>query len=251
MTGRVSLVAHRGEPLAFPENSLPGFEHALEHGARYVECDVQITADGVPILSHDANLLKLTGKQIIIADHDWSEIKDMPAGYPDRFGDEFADFRIAALEQFVELMQQQDHVKSFIELKESSVDYWGMKAVDLVMKTLKPILGDSILISFNDDALAHARKHFDVPIGWVLPEWSEHNREIARELAPEYLFVDTDFCPQDQAELFGGTWEWVAYTIDTPEEVARYAGLGIELIETDRFSELRQESDIVDVSHDF
>jgi glycerophosphoryl diester phosphodiesterase len=251
MTGRVSLVAHRGEPLAFPENSLPGFQHALDSGARYVECDVQITADGVPILSHDANLLKLTGKQIIIADHDWPEIRDMPAGYPDRFGDEFADVRIATLEQFVDLMSRQDHVKSFIELKEASVDYWGMKAVDLVMKALAPIMGDCILISFADDALAHARKHFDVPIGWVLPEWRERNRETARELSPEYLFVDTEFCPRDQSELFTGTWQWVAYTINTPEEVDQYAGLGIELIETDRYSELQQESDIVDVSHDF
>ncbi len=251
MTGRVSLIAHRGEPLAFPENSLPGFEHALEQGARFVECDVQITADGVPILSHDANLLKLTGKQIIISDHDWEEIRSMPAGYTERFGDRFQDYRIASLEQFVELMARQDHVKSFIELKESAIDYWGMKAVDLVMKTLQPIAGDSILISFSDDALAHGRKHFDMPIGWVLPEWSERNREIARELAPEYLFVDTEFCPQDQAELFDGVWEWVAYTVNTPEEVAHYAGLGIELIETDRYSELKQESDIVDVSHDF
>ena len=251
MTGRVALVAHRGEPESFPENSLPGFEHAIRHGARYVECDVHITADGVPILSHDANLLKLTGKQIIIADHDWEEIRDMPAGYSERFGDQFEDLRIATLEQFVDLMAKQDHVKSFIELKQSSIDYWGLKAVDLVMKTLQPILSDCIMISFNDDAIAHARKHFDVPIGWVLPEWLERNREIATELAPEYLFVDTEFCPEDQAELFSGLWEWVAYTVNTAEEVEKYAGLGIELIETDRFSKLRQESDIVDVSHDF
>ncbi len=251
MTGRVSLIAHRGEPMNFPENSLSGFEHALKHGARYVECDVQITADGVPILSHDANLLKLTGKQIIIADHDWSELRDMPAGYAERFGDRFENERIATLEQFVELMSAQDHVLSFIELKESSIDYWGMKAVQLVLEQLQPIAGDCALISFSDDALAHARKHYDVPIGWVLPEWLERNRERAQELAPEYLFVDTEFCPDDPSALFEGVWEWVAYTINTPQEVAHYAGLGIELIETDRFSELSKESDIIDVSHDF
>ena len=61
MMGRIALVAHRGQPQSYPENSLAGFEHALQAGASYVETDVQITSDGVPVLSHDANLLEISG----------------------------------------------------------------------------------------------------------------------------------------------------------------------------------------------
>ena len=35
------------------------------------------------------------------------------------------------------------------------------------------------------------------------------------------------------------------------EQVEHFAGLGIELIETNRFSELMEESDIIDVSNDY
>ena len=250
MMGRVSLVAHRGQPLSFPENSLQGFRHVLDAGASYVETDVHITADGVPVLSHDANLLKLTGKQIIIADHAYDAIRDMSAGYAERFGDQFEDYRIATLAQFAELLQGYPNVTCFIELKASSLNYFGLKAVDLTLKALQPIESQSVLISYEYDALQYARQHAELPLGWVLPEWSEENRRKALALQPDYLFVDSDFCPQDQAEIWHGPWQWVAFTLNSAQEVAHYAGLGIELIETNRYSELKQESR-VDVSNDF
>ena len=100
------------------------------------------------------------------------------------------------------------------------------------------------------DALQYAQQHAELPLGWVLPEWSEEKRRKALALQPDYLFVDSDFCPQDQAEIWHGPWQWVAFTLNSAQEVAHYAGLGIELIETNRYSELKQESR-VDVSNDF
>ena len=88
-------------------------------------------------------------------------------------------------------------------------------------------------------------------IGWVLPRWDDELRQRAIELEASYLFVDRQFCPDEAAHLWPGDWQWVAYTLNQPEQVARCAGLGIELIETDRFSELATESDIVEVSTDF
>lgn len=251
MSGRVSLVAHRGQPLTFPENSLQGFQHVLEAGAKYLETDVNITADGIPVLSHDANLLKLTGKQIILGDHAFDVIKDMSAGYKDRFGDQFSDFRISTLEQFVSLMSDWPDVHCFIELKEASINYFRNKAVDLVIELLEPINTQCTLISFDADALSYARKTYDLPIGWVLPDWSDDTEKDAIELKPDYLFIDSDICPDEQSDLWSGRWDWVVYSANTAEQVEHYAGLGIELIETNRYSELKKESAIVDVSNDF
>lgn len=251
MMGRISLVAHRGQPLTFPENSLHGFQHVLDAGAEYLETDVHITAGGLPILSHDANLLKLTGKQIIIADHEYDAIREIPAGFPERFGDKFNDYRIATLEQFVYLLKNYPDVTCFIELKEASLNYFGNKAVDLVMQALEDISQQCVLISFDYDALLYAKQNYDLPFGWVLPDWSEDHKDKAAELDPKFLFVDTDFCPQEESGIWQGDWQWVAYTINSDEEIEHYAGLGIELIETNRFSELKKESAIIDVSNDF
>jgi glycerophosphoryl diester phosphodiesterase len=45
--------AHRGGRGDAPENTMPAFALALEVGARGLESDVWVTADGVPVLSHD------------------------------------------------------------------------------------------------------------------------------------------------------------------------------------------------------
>ena len=51
-----SLVAHRGAGFLAPENTLTAFVTAKEFGCRAVEFDVQLTADGVLVLSHDLEL---------------------------------------------------------------------------------------------------------------------------------------------------------------------------------------------------
>lgn len=252
MMGRVSLVAHRGQPLSYPENSLQGFSHVIETGVKYVETDVQITADGIPILNHDAHLLKLTGKQLIIADHDFQTIKEIPAGYAERFGERYNDYRLASLQQFVELIQQSPDVECFIEIKAACLDNFGMKAVDLVYEQIKGIIDQAILISFEYDALLHARKLDNkLRLGWVLSRWSEESRLNAIKLNPEFLHVDQKICPNDQSQIWPGNWQWVAYTINQPSEVAHFASLSIELLETDRYSELITETDLIEVSHDF
>ena len=54
------LVAHRGHALEFPENTLPAFESALQLGVRWLELDVQLSSDHVPMVLHDATLERTT-----------------------------------------------------------------------------------------------------------------------------------------------------------------------------------------------
>jgi glycerophosphoryl diester phosphodiesterase len=50
------LQGHRGARGLKPENTLPGFETALDIGVNTIETDVRLTLDGIPILFHDSNL---------------------------------------------------------------------------------------------------------------------------------------------------------------------------------------------------
>jgi glycerophosphoryl diester phosphodiesterase len=54
------LVGHRGDPARHAENSIPGFLSALEAGVEVVEFDVRLTADGSPVVLHDAALDRTT-----------------------------------------------------------------------------------------------------------------------------------------------------------------------------------------------
>lgn len=60
-SGRPFVIAHRGASALAPENTAASFETAFGVGADSVETDVRLTADGVPVCAHDADLRRLQG----------------------------------------------------------------------------------------------------------------------------------------------------------------------------------------------
>ncbi|OJX63438.1 MAG: glycerophosphodiester phosphodiesterase [Micrococcales bacterium 73-13] len=58
---RPRVLAHRGLAIDVPENTLLAFERAVAVGAAYIETDVHASADGVAILAHDPDLMRVAG----------------------------------------------------------------------------------------------------------------------------------------------------------------------------------------------
>ena len=54
-------IAHRGEPIGQVENTIESVRAAIDAGADMVEIDVRLSADGVPVLLHDADLGRIWG----------------------------------------------------------------------------------------------------------------------------------------------------------------------------------------------
>ena len=57
----VLAIAHRGDPVGQRENTLEAFRAAVAAGADMIELDVRRTADGVPVVVHDATLDRIWG----------------------------------------------------------------------------------------------------------------------------------------------------------------------------------------------
>ena len=69
--------AHRGGAGEGDENTTAAFERAIKLGFRYVETDVHATADGVPVVFHDATLDRLTGRSGTIAALTWADVRSI------------------------------------------------------------------------------------------------------------------------------------------------------------------------------
>lgn len=53
------IIAHRGASGTMIENTMPAFEKAVEHGAKVLEIDIQVSKDKVAFAYHDANLKRI------------------------------------------------------------------------------------------------------------------------------------------------------------------------------------------------
>lgn len=74
------VIAHRGASGYAPENTLPAFQLAVDQGADALEFDIQISADGVPIVIHDPTLDRTTDLGGLICSLPYRRIRAADAG---------------------------------------------------------------------------------------------------------------------------------------------------------------------------
>jgi len=73
-------IAHRGFSWIAPENTIASYERALAAGARLFECDVWLSADGVPVVFHDEDLQRVTGVSARVHELPAEELTRLDAG---------------------------------------------------------------------------------------------------------------------------------------------------------------------------
>lgn len=226
------IVAHRGDAERFPENTLPALAAALDYGLGWVEFDVQLSADLVPWVVHDAQLERTTGLPGVLLNLDSQTLDRIEACEPARFGERHRGTALPRLSAVAELLGRHPRARAFVELKRASLFHHGHEAcLTRVLQELQPIASQSILISFDADACRMARDMGGLPVGWVFDGAPAEHLAIAEALQPEYLFCD------QQALLPGemlppGPWRWAAYEVTTAAEARSLHARGVALVES-------------------
>lgn len=99
------VIGHRGAKAYAPENTLESIATAASLGVQWVELDVKLTRDGVPVIFHDETLDRTTNGTGLVAQTNYEDLRDLDAG--SWFGDSFSGARIPTLEQAVDLILTQ------------------------------------------------------------------------------------------------------------------------------------------------
>lgn len=239
------LVAHRGYSGRYPENTLLAYQAAYQHGARYMELDLQLTADQVPVLHHDQSLLRMAGVDVDIREIKAKRFKAMRGSYFERFGEEFSDNAFTTFRKFCKWLQRHPDVTTFVEIKQESLDRFGIPVfIDEVLKRIhkSEVEGQCVIISFNHDALNYARKVSPIRTGWVLPKWNEQARQIAQAERYEYLFAGTEQLPVNDEDIWQGSWQWAIYNLDDVPSAIAMANRGIAILETNQIGTLMADT---------
>ena len=77
---RPLIFAHRGYSSRAPENTMPAFEAAADAGVPGIELDVRLSRDGVPMVIHDADLLRVAGVDATIGELTAAELRAADVG---------------------------------------------------------------------------------------------------------------------------------------------------------------------------
>lgn len=144
---------HRGAPAYAPENTLPSFELALEHGVDGVEFDVQRSADGVLVVVHDESISRTSNGVGRVPDLTYEELRrcDFSNGFVG-----FRNTRIPTLRETLELLGSAG-VRINIELKNGVQPYPGMELEVLELVQEMELLDRVVISSFNHVSLAALR----------------------------------------------------------------------------------------------
>lgn len=232
------LVAHRGWPERYPENTLESLQAAVLAGVRFIEFDIQLSRDQVPVLCHDASLKRTAGLDRLVMDLDIQELIMLNAGERQRFGDRYTAVRLPQLAEVAAWLKRVPQVQAFVEIKRQSLRHFGREiVVRQIMSVLQPALDQCIVISFDHACLSMARSLGACAIGWAPENTDQEMRETAGSLQPDYLFAEEKRFVEIYAAL-PGDWQWVVYAVQDPQRALQLAAQGAGFVETNAIGEM-------------
>jgi glycerophosphoryl diester phosphodiesterase len=128
---RIAVTAHRGSSREAPENTMSALHQAVKDGADYAEIDVQTTSDGVVVMIHDADLMRLASINQKVADISYEELRRIDIG--SWFSEAFSNQRTATLEEAVRFADER--IRLNIELKYNRPDPSLVTKVGNIVRT--------------------------------------------------------------------------------------------------------------------
>ena len=227
-------IAHRGAGKLAPENTLAAFRLGASYGYRAFECDVKLSADGVPFLLHDDTLERTSSGDGIAGARTWSELALLDAGswHSRGFAGE-APPSLAAVARYC----LRNGFALNIEIKPTSgvEDTTGRVVAQEAARLWggQPVL--PLLSSFRPEALQGAREGApELPRALLLDTLWSGWFEVAQVLGcaavvTNHRLMDASLI----AKLHGAGWHALVYTVNDAADARRLLALGIDSIITD------------------
>lgn len=254
-------IAHRGGAALFPENSLAAFRNAMVLRCDGAEMDVQLSADGVAVVYHDARINPgytrqggtwLEGIGARIKDLPLTQLRGFDIGGP-RPGSDYAGQHpglqavdgeiIPTLEEVIALVRPVADFRLLVELKcdtsEDSADPVALADAALAVVEKADFLSRTVFVGFDWRALM--RVHQVQPHAEI---WCTSNNDIAGT-APLFNIIrglgGTGWFPHysqltAEAAVLARSYDLrlAAWTVNEPDEMRRLKALGVTAICTDR-----------------
>ena len=227
------VFAHRGLAVDAPENTLLAFLKALSAGATHLETDVHASLDGIAVISHDADLVRMVGRNVRLDQFTFAELKRINLGA----GQTFSSLS-EALEAFPDARFNID-VKADAAAEPTARAILSAKATDRVLIT-----------SFSEDrrrrvvrllpGVATSASAAVVVIAFLAAmiglNWLARRslRGFVAVQVPERVWIMRVVTPRFIRAMHLSGVEIHVWTVNEPSAMKRLLDLGVDGIVTDR-----------------
>lgn len=223
------VIGHRGAAGYAPENTIDSIHTAADMGIKWVELDVKITKDEVPIIFHDDTLERTTNGSGNVADKAYEELKELDAG--SWYADSFLNVQIPTLEDVIDVLIDRD-LGLNLEIKPCP----GRERLtaEVALDLLSTIWDDHdrlLISSFQHVSLEAA---FDLAQDWhrglLLPEELPDNwAEMADYLKVSSINVNAKTIKRDTVEdIMDKDLPILAYTVNQPDQARLLQSWGVD-----------------------
>jgi glycerophosphoryl diester phosphodiesterase len=224
---QVIIAAHRGSSLKAPENLLSAVKQAAEDGADAAEIDVQRSSDGVIVLAHDKDMMRVAGQPLEISKTPYQTLKQFDIG--GRISSEFKGESIATLEEVVKFARSAS-MQLLIELKSYNDD--GNRLAKEIIELLQrqDMSNHIIMMSLNYTEIKFLKQNYpDVMAGFLA---SAALGDLTR-LDVDFLAVSLGMLNDTMiATLHSADKKVCVWTIDDKQTMSMLIDRGVDCIIT-------------------
>lgn len=221
----MKIISHRGLHTKAPENTLIAFESAGKHPDYFgIECDVYTTKDGIFVVHHDHNMLRMTGIDKDIMDITYEEIADAKL-----ISNGKRKERIPSLIEFLDVCSIYQKVP-IIEIKRVHDMTQLNDLLDIMShyESLSPII-----ISFNINYLKYIRTMSNLPLQLLITDLSDDIIYDSKVNGIDLSINKESMTRQRVKELKEQGFKVAVFTVNNQEMFEKYNAMGIDYLTTD------------------
>ncbi len=228
------VIGHRGSAAYAPENTLAGLREALRRGCRWVELDVRLSRDGVPVLMHDPELERTTSGRGSVGDHDAGALAGLDAGK--WFGDAYSGERLPRLDEALKLLGELG-MRVVIEIKAGDGrERETARIVGEILKTDERLRAPvRIVSSFSEQVLETLREVApDMPRALLTRRLEGDWLGTLRRLGCAAVHVRHDALTPAAIEAAKRQgFKVLAFTVNSPDRARELFSFGVDAVITD------------------
>ena len=229
------IVAHRGDSSSAPENTMPAFASTGDGRAEYIEIDIRLSHDGVPVVIHDDTVDRTTDGTGAVADLTAAQLRVLDAG--SWFAEDFVGTSIPTLAEV--LSHAADTGGALVVEYKGTWDDEGIRTtVDLF--DAAGVTGAVFAQSFSKKTVARlARARAGFLIGWLTDRIDRAAVTTAQKIGADAVnpahATPLGVALAHEAGL--GVFSW---THDEESAGAALTAMGVDGIVTNRPAALRE-----------